>query len=44
MGDVTGMIKVFDFRFIVDRIHFPGCIALLGTLLVTIFGVDKPTR
>ena len=38
------MIKLFDFRFIVDRRHFPGCIALLGAFLVTIFGVDKPAN
>ena len=44
MGDVTGMIKLFDFRFILDRRHFPGCIALLGAFLVTIFGVDKPAN
>ena len=44
MGDVTGMIKLFDFRFILDRRHFPVCIALLGAFLVTIFGVDKPAN
>ena len=38
------MIKLFDFRFILDRRHFPGCIALLGAFLVTIFGVDKPAN
>ena len=38
------MIKLFDFRFTLDRRHFPGCIALLGAFLVTIFGVDKPAN
>jgi len=44
VGDVTGMIKLFDFRFILGRLHSPVCIALLGTFLVTIFGVDKPSN
>ena len=38
------MMKLFDFRFVLDRRHFPGCIALLGAFLVTIFGVDKPAN
>ena len=38
------MIKLFDFRYILDRRHFPVCIALLGAFLVTIFGVDKPAN
>ena len=44
MGDVTGMMKLVDFRFILDRLHFPVCIELLGTFLVTIFVVDKPSN
>ena len=44
MGDVTGMMKLFDFRFTLCRLHFPVCIGLLVTFLVTIFGVDKPAN
>ena len=38
------MIKLFDFRFILHRLHFPVCIGLLGTFLVTIFGAVKPSN
>ena len=38
------MMKLFDFRFTLYRLHFPVCIGLLGTFLVTIFGVDKPSN
>ena len=44
MGDATEMIKLFDFRFILNRLHFPVCIGLVGTFLVTIFGFDKPAN
>ena len=38
------MLKPCDFRSILGHLHFPVCIALMGTFLVTIFAVDKKSN